>query len=213
RSFKAPNTLSILFYILYIVSVINLLTIEQPRVEQTIIKYLPIALFPFLLQFFRYRQIVLDTFVYSIAASCIICIIDTYFKSEGYIFYYHNPTEILDVQLNYLSIFCCFSLAIIYTRILDSGKIKIIYYPLIVLFYISLSIFYNRTGIIITVMITLLFFVFYFIKYKKTKLLLLLVLLFGCGVYWMMTRPIVQSKFESLFSFSNFHYTDNNNGV
>src|SRR5690606_23541883 len=137
--------------------IINLMVIGQPKIDSTIIKYLPLVLLPFLSQFNTNKKIVLNTFLYSVAICCLICIIYALIKSKGYIFYFHQPTKIIDIQLIYLSVFTCFCLAILYQKILTSDKLIMESYLLIPFFFFSLSFFFNITRVLISITITLLF--------------------------------------------------------
>lgn len=213
RKAIVPNKWSILFFLYYLVLVVNLLFIDQPKVLPTMIKYLPLALIPFVLQYVKYKKRVLDTFLYSIVISCVVCIVYTYIKSQGYIFYYHEPTEILDIQLNYLSVFVCFALGIIYNEILETNVTKLKHYLFVPILFFSLAVFYNRAGILISIIITLLFLIINFIKFKNLKFLAIFIVLFGSATLWMLSRPIVQSKFEKLLNADYDHSTNYDNGV
>ena len=213
KIFIIPNQTTILYYILFLVVLLNLIAIEQPKVDSTIIKYLPLVLLPFLSQFITNRKIVLTAFLYSVAICCLICIIYAFIQSKGYIFYYHEPTAILDIQLNYLSVFTCFCLAILYNKILCTGTIRIESYLLIVLFLFSLSVFYNITGILISIFITLLFLVVFVLKFKNYKLLAVLLTIVCGGSIWMISRPIIRAKLDQVISVNNYKMTEHGNGV
>lgn len=207
------NTCDILFFLYYAVLCLNLIFVEQPDIEVILIKFLPLLLIPFALLYVKYKKWVLDAFVYTIIASCVICIVATYIKSKGYIFYYHDPTEILDLQLNYLAIFVCFALAIIYNELLTANVTKLRYYLFIPFLFFCLAVFYNRTSIIVCATITIFFVFFYLKKKKNVKFLIGFIIFFGIAAVWMANRPIVQSKFKEIIEIDLNNVSDYNNGI
>lgn len=168
---------------------------------------------PFAVSFLKYRKWVLQVFVYTVLISCIICIIATYIRSKGYIFYYHSPTEILDLQLNYLAIFTCFALAIVYSELVNTNVIKWEYYFFIPFFFFSLAVFYNRTSIIVVFILTLFFMVAYLKKKGNLKFLIGFIAFFLFSATWVVNRPIVQSKFKEMAHIDLNGPTNYGNGI
>ncbi len=213
KYFIRPNVYSFFFYSYFALLCLNLLIVDQPDASKTIVKYLPLLLIPFVLLFVKFKKVVLEFFVYSIVLSCIICIIHAFVQSKGYIFYYHNPSEILDIQLNYLAIFVCFALAIIYHEIIQTNVIKLKHYLFVPILFFSLAVFYNRAGLITCFLITLLFIILYFKKFKNFKLAGILAILFIVSTGWILSRPIVQSKFQEIISIDLSTIDNYDNGI
>ena len=213
RYFPPLSPSTILFFLYYSVLGINLFLVEQANTDSTLIKYLPLLLVPFSVSFIRFRKWVLHVFVYTILVSCIICIVASYIRSNGYIFYYHNPTEILDLQLNYLAIFVCFALAILYSELITTNVTKLEYYFFIPFFFFSLAVFYNRTSIIVAFLLTVYFIVAYLKRKRNLKFLMGFIVFFLFSAIWMASRPIVQSKFKEMAQIDLKHSMDYNNGI
>ncbi|SDD71729.1 O-antigen ligase [Pricia antarctica] len=207
------NTSTILFFLYYAILGINLFVVEQPKIDSTLIKYLPLLLLPFSVSFIKFKKWVLHVFLYTVLFSCLVCIVTTYIRSKGYIFYYHDPTEILDLQLNYLAIFVCFALAIVYYELLTANVTKLQHYFFIPFLFFSLAIFYNRTSIIVAFILTVFFMIAYLKKKSNLKFLIGFIAFFILSAFWMANRPIVQSKFKELAHIDFHAPNDYNNGV
>src|SRR5690606_9880856 len=119
-----------------------------------------------------------------------------FIKSKGYIFYYHNPTELIDIQANYLGIFVSFSLAIMYFEILQTNVAKLKHYVLIPILFFFLAFLFNRTAIIATIIITLHFVILYLRRTYNFKFLISFIVFFVLAIGWILSRPIMQSKFN-----------------
>ncbi len=213
RYFPPLMPSAILFFLYYSVLSLNLFLVEQANTGSTLIKYLPLLLVPFSVSFIRFQKWVLHVFVYTILVSCIICIVASYIRSNGYLFYYHNPTEILDLQLNYLAIFVCFALAILYSELITTNVTKLEYYFFIPFFFFSLAVFYNRTSIIVAFLLTVFFIVAYLKRKRNLNFLIGFIVFFLFSVIWMANRPIVQSKFKEMVQIDLKHSMDYNNGI
>ncbi|MDT7828934.1 O-antigen ligase family protein [Pricia sp. S334] len=204
---------ALLFFLYYFILAVNLLVIEQPQSASTLVKYLPLVLIPFSLSFIKYQKRMLFVFVYTVIAACLISIITTYIRSKGYIFYYHDPTEIIDLQLNYLAIFVCFTLAILYSELITANVVKLEYYFFIPFLFFSLAVFYNRTSIIVALVLTVFFIIAYLKKKGGRKFLIGFIAFFVLTTIWMANRPIVQSKFKEVIQIDLNDQVNYNNGI
>lgn len=211
--FSSHNVITVLFYCSYLIFFLNLIIVDETSIQLLLLKYIPLILIPSSLLFVKYQKSVLDWFVYSIVSCSMISIVHVFIKSNGYIFYYHNPTELLDIQSNYLSMFVCFSLAILYSEILDDNLAKLKHYFLIPILFFSLAFLFNRTAIIVTIAITLCFVIFYLKKTHNLKFLIGFIFFFSLVIVWTIKRPIMQSKFEELIHIDTQNITDYNNGI
>ncbi|MFS4455316.1 O-antigen ligase family protein [Maribacter sp. 2304DJ31-5] len=214
KKFIPPlKPITFLFCAYFIVLSLNVLVVAQPHAASILLKYIPLVLIPISLLFVNYQKEVLEVFVYSIVFSSLTCIVHATIKSKGYIFYYHNPTELLDIQINYLGIFICFALAILYHEILAANVAKLKHYLFIPILFFSLAVLFNRTAIIASLIITLFFVVSLFKRYRNTKFLIGFIIFFASTTTWILSRPIIQSKFEELVHLDYKSVSNYNNGV
>ncbi|MRI01072.1 hypothetical protein GH721_11075 [Kriegella sp. EG-1] len=211
KNFKLSFSWLLILY--YLLICFNVVFIDQTESYINITKNIPLILIPVVLFFVDFKKSTLIVFVYSIAIASLISLIYTYIKSKGYIFYFHNPTEIIDLQINYLSIFICFSLAILYNEILQTNIAKLQHYILIPFFFFILAILFNRTGIIISILITIYFVLIYFKKQGNIKFLVGFIVLFCLLMGYIFTRPIVAQKFKELVNQDFVDETNYSNGI
>ncbi|MEX0359381.1 MAG: hypothetical protein AB3N10_00205, partial [Allomuricauda sp.] len=207
-----PNGITFLFFGYYFLIALTV-SVQQIDAWTTLVKYLPLILLPFSLLYFKGRNLVLNTFVYVILLLCLVSIIYTYISSKGYIYYYHNPTGILDLQTNYLALFACFALAILYYQIILAKKTRLKHYVFIPFLFLSLIVLFNRAALISAVLISLFFMISFLMRTRKIKLMLSFALFLSLVTVWAATRPIVRSKFNEIINIdlgSNPKYT---NGV
>jgi O-antigen ligase len=211
--FSSHNSITILFYCSFLVFFLNLMIVGETNILLLLLKYIPLILIPSSLLFVNYEKKVLDGFIYSVVCCCIISIVDVFIKSKGYIFYYHNPTELLDIQANYLGIFVCFALSIMYSEILEANVAKLKHYILFPILFFSLAFLFNRTAIIVTIVISFSFAVLYLNKTRNIKFLIGFLFFFLTATTWVIRRPIMQSKFKELVQIDVQNTTVYDNGI